>query len=260
MANTSKKSSLPSFLSFIEDINPNVKNAFIMLLVAGISYYFGVLSTEVKFYRDNLLAPSGIGNNLNNPSAGLPSADDGPLENAEVALPTADEHIRGNPDARIALVEYSDFDCPFCSQFHETAQEVVDAYPEDVMWVYRHFPLESIHPEALDKAIASECVASLGGSNAFWDFADLMFGNNGYTADDISEVAGQVGVGESALSECMAGDLAADAVDEDLGTATIAGVQGTPGNFLVDMETGEAITLYGAVPFSTVENAIESLQ
>jgi protein-disulfide isomerase len=109
---------------------------------------------------------------INNPS--------GPLQAGAVAptsVPSllADDHIRGNPDADIALFEYSDFQCPFCTRVHATYKEVIDQYGDDVMWVYRHFPLTSIHPDAVPYAIGSECAASLGGNDAFWSFTDELF-------------------------------------------------------------------------------------
>lgn len=91
---------------------------------------------------------------------------------ANMPAVTNDDHIRGNKDARIKLVEYSDFECPFCQRFHPTMQQVMDKYGDQVAWVYRHFPL-SFHPEAQKAAEASECVAANGGD--FWDYADTLF-------------------------------------------------------------------------------------
>src|SRR3989344_7899897 len=58
------------------------------------------------------------------------------------------DHLRGNADAKVFLVEYSDLECPFCAQFHETAKQLIDEYDGRVAWIYRHFPLDSIHPNA----------------------------------------------------------------------------------------------------------------
>lgn len=86
------------------------------------------------------------------------------------------DHVRGKKDARISLIEYSDFECPFCARIHPRIQRVLDEYPNDVNWVYRHFPL-SIHRNAGPAAIASECVAQLKGNDAFWEFGDELFAN-----------------------------------------------------------------------------------
>ena len=85
------------------------------------------------------------------------------------------DHIRGDNNAKITIVEYSDYDCPFCHRFHATMQQVMDEYQGQVRWVYRDFPLPQLHPNAPKLAEAAECVASQGGEDAFWSFADAYF-------------------------------------------------------------------------------------
>lgn len=87
---------------------------------------------------------------------------------------TEADHIKGSLDAPIKVVEYSDFDCPFCSRFHGSMETIIESN-DDVAWVYRHFPLDSLHPQARAVARASECVAELGGNEAFWIFTDGYF-------------------------------------------------------------------------------------
>ena len=74
---------------------------------------------------------------------------------------TKEDWVFGNRNAEIALIEYSDLECPFCKKFHPTAQQVVDEYKGKVMWVFRHYPL-SFHANAQKEAEASECAAELG--------------------------------------------------------------------------------------------------
>ncbi|MFA5799455.1 MAG: thioredoxin domain-containing protein [Candidatus Peribacteraceae bacterium] len=97
------------------------------------------------------------------------------VTNAKNVVPVdvAAEHIRGNKDARLAIIEYSDFQCPFCRNVHPTYQQLIALYGDKIMWVYRHFPL-GFHPDAEPFAIGSECAAELGGSDAFWSFADKV--------------------------------------------------------------------------------------
>lgn len=85
------------------------------------------------------------------------------------------DHIRGNMDADVVIIEYSDIECPFCKRFHGTMNQVVETYGDQVAWVYRHFPLESIHRNARPWAIESECVAEIGGNDAFWKYLDERF-------------------------------------------------------------------------------------
>ncbi len=86
------------------------------------------------------------------------------------------DHMLGNANASVTLIEYSDFQCPYCKTFHPTVKRVLADYGDQVNWVYRHFPLETIHPNARPMAHAAECVAEAKGNDAFWQFSDLLFG------------------------------------------------------------------------------------
>lgn len=86
------------------------------------------------------------------------------------------DHLLGNINAMVSVIEYSDYQCPFCKNFHPTLKRVLTEYGDQINWVYRHLPLESIHPEARPMAHASECVAEAKGNDAFWQFSDLLFG------------------------------------------------------------------------------------
>lgn len=89
------------------------------------------------------------------------------------------DHIIGSKDAEIIIIEYSDTECPFCKRYHEAMHQAVDAYDGKVAWVYRHFPLTSIHPLAQPGAIAAECAATLGGNDMFWKYLDALFAAQG---------------------------------------------------------------------------------
>lgn len=107
---------------------------------------------------------------------------------AEGAVPTKDpklenvkpvteaDHIRGNINSPVKIVQFTDIDCPFCKRFHGTMQEIMKTYGKDnkVVWVMRHLPLTQLHPDAANKAEASECVAELGGNEKFWSFVDAL--------------------------------------------------------------------------------------
>lgn len=83
------------------------------------------------------------------------------------------EHILGNSNAPIVVIEYSDLECPYCKKFGDTMKEIMVESNGNVAWVYRHW---IVHPNALPKAAASECVAKLKGNEAFWKYIDLVFG------------------------------------------------------------------------------------
>lgn len=103
----------------------------------------------------------------------------------DIAPVTAEDHIIGNPDAPIVIVEYSDLECPFCKRFNGTMKELVANSNGQIAWVYRHWV---VHSGALPKAGAAECVAKLKGNDAFWKYVDLTFGLM-KTADDAPDTS-----------------------------------------------------------------------
>lgn len=84
------------------------------------------------------------------------------------------EAVRGNPNAKITIVEYSDFECPYCKRFHQTMQQVMATHGDNIKWVYRHFPLDSLHRNARTEALAAEC-AYAEDEDKFWELTDLIF-------------------------------------------------------------------------------------
>lgn len=167
-----------------------------------------------------------------------------------------DEHIKGNKNAKITLVEYSDFECPFCSRFLPTVDSVLEKYPDDVRIVYRHFPLRSIHPEAAPAAAASECAAEQG---KFWEFHDELFANQASLGSaTYSNIAGDLGLNVSQFDDCVSSGKYASAVQEDEVSAQQAGGRGTPYSILIGPD-GETVPVSGAQPFSVVDAAIQQM-
>lgn len=173
------------------------------------------------------------------------------------------DHIRGSKDAEIALIEYSDLECPFCKQFHKTAQQVVDGYNGKVMWVYRHFPIDNLHPKADKEAEAAECAAKLGKDDAFWAFVDKIFeitpSNNGLELGELPNIAEEIGLNRQAFEQCLNSGEMARHVEQDYQTGITAGVTGTPGNLILNVKTGKSVLLPGALPLTQIEQAIDQL-
>ena len=88
---------------------------------------------------------------------------------------SAKDHIRGNKNAKVTFIEYSDLECPFCKKHHKTMEELTAKYADRVQFVFRQFPLDQLHPNARAKAEASECANELGGEKVFWKYLDMMF-------------------------------------------------------------------------------------
>lgn len=184
-------------------------------------------------------------------------------ERDEVRPVDDDDHIRGNPNAPIVLVEYSDYDCPFCKQFHTTMNRIMAEYGPDgqVAWVYRHFPLEQLHPNAAKVAEASECVAALAGNDAFWTFSDLVFDerdtNEPTNMARLSEYAVTAGASEAAFNECLESGKYADEVATDIADGRNAGAKGTPHTLV--LVGGQQTSISGAQPYSVVKQFIDNV-
>ncbi len=169
------------------------------------------------------------------------------------------DYIRGNPDADIALIEWSDLECPFCARVHPTYSQLLEEYGDDIMWVYRHFPLNSIHPNAQKAAEASECAGEQGGNDAFWQFIDLVF-EQGAQRAQYAGYAETIGIDAEEFESCIDSGKYAAKVSAQLQSGTKAGVRGTPGNIVLNVTTGESRSIPGAQPIDSFKAAIDSLQ
>ena len=174
------------------------------------------------------------------------------------------DHIYGNPDAKVSLIEYSDFECPFCKRFHPTAKKLVESYDGKVNWVYRHFPLSFHNPGAQKQAEASECAAELGGNDAFWRYADLIYqrtrsNGKGFPLDRLVPLAKEIGLDGEKFQACLDGGKMAARVSEDSTEGIQIGITGTPGNVLLNNETGAVALKPGALPLQVLKGEIEHL-
>ena len=172
------------------------------------------------------------------------------------------DHIRGDPAAPVALIEYSDFECPFCKRFHSTAKRMVDESKGQVKWIYRQFPLDELHPgKARKEAVASECAAEIGGNGAFWKFADRFFeltpSNNRTDVDTVlPQIAGEIGLDKAKFASCLASGRHDRRIAEDVKDAVATGGRGTPWSFIVS-QSGKAYPLSGAQPYAAVKQLVD---
>ncbi len=191
-----------------------------------------------------------------------PEQPSGDLEQMDAI--TKKDHILGNPDAPVKIVEYSDFECPFCKRFHETMNQVMDEYGAKgkVAWVYRHFPLDQLHPiKARREAIATECANELGGSDAFWKYADRFFeltpSNNQTDVDTVlPQIAKEIGLNAKAFSTCLASGKYDAHIEDGIKNAAATGGNGTPWSIVVS-KSGKKYPLSGAQPYESVKQLIE---
>lgn len=175
-----------------------------------------------------------------------------------------EDHVFGNPDAPISLIEYSDFECPYCQKFHPTPELLVEEFGDQVNWVYRHYPLSFHEPAATLEANASECVNEQGGNDAFWDYAKLIYDNTagngkGIEKDRLIAMAGELNLDENLFKECLDSNKYKDRIKQDFKNGSKLGVSGTPATFVVNHETGEQQLVSGALPFDSVKSVIEEM-
>ena len=171
------------------------------------------------------------------------------------------DHILGNPAARVMIVEYSDFDCEFCKDYHETLHQIIANVGTngDVAWVFREFPLLEIHPNALAHARAAECVAQVAGNDAFWKFSDSLFQNQPVNSARYGELAKAAGIpNDNAFATCYANASATlDArILADRQNALDMGALGTP--YSIILVTGKPpVLMKGAYPYDAVKQLID---
>jgi len=177
-----------------------------------------------------------------------------------IPISAEDDYFKGNIDAPIQIIEFSDYDCPFCSRFHDTMNNVMEKYPDDVVWAYRHFPIEQLHPQATAVAIAAECVGELAGNEGFWSFSDAYLtarGSGDQTAHDvlIPRLALEAGVTQGAFTTCFESGDMTDRIQADVTNAGETGGGGTPWSILIG-PSGKTYPINGALPQSAIEQLI----
>lgn len=176
-----------------------------------------------------------------------------------------DDPIIGNPDAPITIVEFSDFQCPFCARFHtQTLPLLLEEYIEQdkVKIVFRDFPIQSIHPNALPASIAAECAND---QNKFREMHDVLFEkqnswNRVETNDALSlfsQYASDMQLDQETFDSCLTSGKHIPEIQNDLNDGRDYGVSGTPGFFVGNDQIG-FVELKGAQPFESFKKVIDA--
>ena len=164
---------------------------------------------------------------------------------------TADRaRLRGDPDALVTIVEFADFQCPYCQAAEAALKEVLDKYKTQVRLGFRDFPLRQIHPQAQPAAEAARCAADQG---KFWEYHDLLFANQGTLgANTYKDHARTAGLDVPQFEACLDSGRSRPLIENDLQSGFASGVSGTPAFYI----NGETLT--GAQPLAAFEKIIES--
>src|SRR3972149_2656664 len=170
--------------------------------------------------------------------------------------------VLGDPNAGITILEFSDFQCPFCARAFEGAVADFKASSYfangEVNLIYKQFPLNSIHPQAQKAAEASLCADAQG---KFWEMHDTLFTNQqALDVASLKSYAQQLGLNTGDFNSCLDSGDSASEVSKETAQATAAGGRGTPFFIIVNTESGDATSISGAYPWSQLEAAISSVQ
>lgn len=165
------------------------------------------------------------------------------------------DNIFGSENATVTIVEFSDFQCPYCGNFYRTTeQQIKQEYIEtgQVKIIYKHFPL-AIHNNAQKAAEAAECAKDIGGDEVFWQMHDKLFENNQFLSTDKLKIySAQLNINSSDFNSCLDTGAMADRVSSDMQEGKSLGVTGTPAFFV----NGKSIE--GAQPFDVFKKAIDA--
>ena len=229
---------------------------FAGMAVLGIISFFVLLvvvfgdknpDTQVKAENQDNQPAAQVDNN----QPTQPSQPEAPAA-ADVTPIQDSEYIAGNKDAKVQIIESSDFECPYCSRHSATVEKLRDEYGDKIALVFRHFPL-SFHPNAPKAAMAAECAGEKG---KFWEMHDKIFeasANKEMSVEKWKSLATEFGLDATQFNECLDNDKYAQKITNDMASGTSAGVQGTPATFI----NGELIE--GAVPYEVFKAGIDQI-
>lgn len=171
------------------------------------------------------------------------------------------DHILGSRSAKVTIVEYSDTECPFCKVYHNTMKQIMSDYEGKVAWVYRHLPIPQLHARATMEAEATECVAELGGNQAFWTYLDSIFettrSNDSLDPAQLPILARAAGVDVTAFNTCLSSGKYTEKVEKSAKEGFESGAKGTPFSLIV--VNGKIVgTVNGAEPIAQIKAKIDA--
>lgn len=228
----------------------NIKK-FLLILVLILIFGFFSFDKISSFFQGE----SPLNNKINFNSEEIPKLN--PISESD--------HIMGNPNADIIIVEYADFECPYCKEFQKTMDKIMDLYGKkgEVAWVFRHFPIVESHPNAMEAAIASECVAEIRGQESFWRFADVIFSISNLTSEKIDLVVKNFGISEEEYGRCKNSNHHKVKIERDIADGDklyeFENDFGTPYNIIFS-KNGTSLTVMGSLPLENMVEIIDSLK
>ncbi len=242
-------------------------NTPIAIIIGAVLISISILisggAVKIKGFADTAGTPSAIA-----PTAG----DTAPIPEPSMGPATAsldDDPVIGDPNAPVTIIEFSDYECPFCKRhYDQTYSQLKTNYIDKgtVKLVFRDLPLSFHDPLATTAATAANCAREQGGDPSYWKlhgeyFKTTTSNGDGVTMDQLYNMANAIGINQAQFKTCIDSKKYADEIAKDLADANAAGATGTP-SFIVAKSTGKEVTgklLVGAQPYSVFQAEIDAL-
>jgi protein-disulfide isomerase len=243
--------------------HPIVTPVLVVLLIIG-AFFLGSLTTRVKMLEKGALA------GIQNPTNDQAPAAAQPKQPTKGVATIDDDPILGDKNAPITIIEFSDYECPFCKRhFTDTFPQLVKNYIDTgkAKLVFRDFPLSFHNPLATKEAVAANCAKEQGGDKKYFEFHGEIFKrttSNGNGLDDakIKSIASDLGLNLNSFTTCLSNTAMEDEVKNDTADGSAAGASGTP-TFLIGKSTSDGKIdgdlLVGAQPFAAFQAVIDPL-
>lgn len=169
------------------------------------------------------------------------------------------DHILGNPNAPIKIVEYADFSCSYCAQYQQTLHRIINNYGPtgNIAWVFREFPLPS-HPNAFQEAQTAQCVAKIAGNDVFWKFADILFANQPIKETQLGEYVSQAGADPTKVALCVSSKVTNRRILAQRKNAEAIGANGIPYTVILTSK-GIQMSFISAAPYSYLQQQINDI-
>lgn len=246
----------------------NLAPVLVVLLIAA-SFFIGSLYTKVQILENGgtTVAGTQAGTGGNNAGAGAAAQ---PQQPTKGVASVDDDPVLGDKNAPITIIEFSDYECPFCKRhFDETFPQLVKEYVDKgkVKIVYRDFPLSFHDPMATKEAVAANCAQKQGGDTAYFKYHDEIFtrtksNGNGLSETDLTTIATDLGLNISSFNTCLSDPAQTDEVKKDIADGTAAGASGTP-TFVIGKTTSngeiDGDLVVGAQPFAAFQAVIDPM-
>ncbi|MCF7834223.1 MAG: DsbA family protein [Candidatus Pacebacteria bacterium] len=188
------------------------------------------------------------------------------LSEVDFPVVTNEDHILGNQNASLVVVEYSDIECPFCKVFHQTMNRIISEKGEDIAWVYRHYPVAQLHQNAYIEAIATECAWLQGGNTMFWLYINKTFenttSNDGLDTSTLPDIAQSLGLDKAKFTSCLENEEPKNKIEQSITDGNTLGTKifdrglGTPVSFII--KNGKLVdVIMGAQPYEMVTATLD---